>query len=441
MQRTKLFFISLAVALSFTGWTQQLNNSPYTRYGLGEIAGTVTSPYFGMGGLSVPMSHSGYLNVSNPATYSSFRQYNPVFDVGVYGKFSELKTSTQSSSNNSSALRNFGLGLPVAKKMGVAFGIMPYSTSGYDITSKELINESDTMSYNYFGTGSLNRIFLGTGWDVINKGDTTKLSLGVNASYIFGTLNRERSVLFSDATYYNTRIYNRNTVSGVAFDAGTYFEQKINDNLSWQFGATYAFNSDLNARQDFYSYSFKYNFGIVESEKDTLEFYEDLEGTVTIPTAFSSGVSVTMKRLTLGAQYNMANWQNYSEVFGGEDVTAEEVKQSSSIILGTEIAPKVELGDKNKNLFQKSTYRLGLRYSQTSIEIENTQLTDYGMSFGMSLPLISSRSTSTLNLGVEAGQMGTTDNNLIQDNYVKFYFGVSLSPSNYDRWFRKRQYD
>ena len=96
---------------------------------------------------------------------------------------------------------------------------------------------------------------------------------------------------------------------------------------------------------------------------------------------------------------------------------------------------------KTRSIFQKSTYRFGLRAVNTNITVNNTLIKDYGISFGISTPLLSSRSFSSIDLGIDLGKLGTTDNSLIEDNYFRIYLGFSLSPSNYDRWFRKRKYD
>ena len=64
------------------------------------------------------------------------------------------------------------------------------------------------------------------------------------------------------------------------------------------------------------------------------------------------------------------------------------------------------------------------------------------MNFGISLPLISSRSLSRINLGVELGKLGTLEDGLIEEKYFKFLIGFSLAPdSRYDRWFKKRKYE
>ncbi|MCF8339273.1 MAG: hypothetical protein K9I74_14985, partial [Bacteroidales bacterium] len=59
---------------------------------------------------------------------------------------------------------------------------------------------------------------------------------------------------------------------------------------------------------------------------------------------------------------------------------------------------------------------------------------EFGISFGVGLPIKNSQ--SSINLGVEIGQRGTTDNNLIEENYVKFTLGLAI----FERWFLQRKY-
>ncbi len=58
-----------------------------------------------------------------------------------------------------------------------------------------------------------------------------------------------------------------------------------------------------------------------------------------------------------------------------------------------------------------------------------------GISFGVGLPV--GRMFSNTNLGFEIGKRGTTNNNLIKENFVNFQLSLSLN----DRWFEKRKYD
>jgi len=86
-------------------------------------------------------------------------------------------------------------------------------------------------------------------------------------------------------------------------------------------------------------------------------------------------------------------------------------------------------------------YRLGVRYYQTNLELKNTQLTEMSVNFGLSLPvpyrtkLGEPISRATLNF--EYGLRGTTQNNLIQENFFRVTIGISIN----DRWFSHYKYD
>ena len=91
----------------------------------------------------------------------------------------------------------------------------------------------------------------------------------------------------------------------------------------------------------------------------------------------------------------------------------------------------------NMILFQitlnKIVYRAGFRYENTGLLINNQSINDYGMNFGIGLPVTYSK----INIGVEFGKKGTTSNGLIEENYFNLSIGLSLS----DKWFRKRKID
>ena len=301
MKKINKIIILLSICFSsIFSFGQKLNNSPYTRYGLGEITEQTTASYFGMNSTSIALAEFNHLNISNPASYSSLLKYKPIFDVGLYGKIQTLKTQNSKSNQNNFALRNFALGMPIGSKTGVAFGLLPYSTVGYDINSYSLI-DGDSIRYNYEGNGGINKVFLGIGREVINRGDSIKLSVGVNVSYLFGTIENSRSVIYYNSTYYNSKVNNFKTFKGVNFDLGIQYSQKLNSKLKLQVGADYVLSNKLDITKDFYAYNFKYStFSVVETAKDTIEVNQDQKGKVTIPSGLKIGAALTFnQKLTL----------------------------------------------------------------------------------------------------------------------------------------------
>lgn len=420
---------------------QELNSSPYTRYGIGAIEEPITTPFFG-NGLTTAQSSFFTLNITNPASYSSLTKYNPVFNVDINSTNSKFSTESNSSRKNVSGLKTFAIGLPVGKRTGVAFGVTPYSTMGYDITSTDSL-DGDLISYKYHGAGSVNNAFIGIGYNLINKGDTSKLSIGINSHYLFGTLVRQRDVIFDNTSYLNSKAYERERVSGVSFDAGIQYYQKINDKSSFRYGATFGFGSNLNFKQDFYAYNFSYYYSSIESPQDTVSYYENKPGTYKLPRKFSTGVAYQFnKKWTIGVQYGIENWNQMEKTVDSIGVPLNELVQKTKLTVGIEYEPTTEKGDKNKNIFQKSTYRLGIYTGNYGLMIDSTILKNYGISFGTTIPLISSSSLSSLNFGFAYGKMGTTENGLIQENYFTFRVGLALMPNmRFDRWFMKRKYN
>ena len=85
--------------------------------------------------------------------------------------------------------------------------------------------------------------------------------------------------------------------------------------------------------------------------------------------------------------------------------------------------------------FKRLFYRVGANYTNTYLNVDNTQLNQYGITFGFGIP--NRRSKTSYNINFEYGQRGTTDNNLIKENYAIISLNLSLS----DIWFYKRKYE
>jgi hypothetical protein len=83
--------------------------------------------------------------------------------------------------------------------------------------------------------------------------------------------------------------------------------------------------------------------------------------------------------------------------------------------------------------WQRVTYRAGVTFKKTGLIVNNTEVNDFGISFGVGFPM--SKQLSNINLGFELGTRGETTNGLVKENYFNFRLGLSLS----DKWFTKRK--
>ena len=80
-------------------------------------------------------------------------------------------------------------------------------------------------------------------------------------------------------------------------------------------------------------------------------------------------------------------------------------------------------------------YRLGFQYNSTYLKFENEPIIQQKICFGLGLPF--RKTGSFLNLSFEIGQRGTTEYNLIKEQFVNILLGFKFN----DIWFIKRKYD
>ena len=80
--------------ISFQVFSQETGISPYSRLGIGTINRSHSPSYNTMGGASIGLSDFNLINVSNPASYSSFMKHIPIFEVDGSTEILNLKSST-----------------------------------------------------------------------------------------------------------------------------------------------------------------------------------------------------------------------------------------------------------------------------------------------------------------------------------------------------------
>ena len=118
---------------------------------------------------------------------------------------------------------------------------------------------------------------------------------------------------------------------------------------------------------------------------------------------------------------------------------ADQVQNSWKIRAGTEYYP-LKSNTPFKKYFNFVKYRFGFYYGPDYINLNNTQLPEYGITFGAGFPLKLRKSyyetqTSLLNAAIEFGSRGDKKSNL-RDNTFKVSVGFSLS----DLWFGRSKY-
>lgn len=445
--RKHLFLILICILLGGFSSAQQNVSSPYSRYAFGELNNNGLAAYSGWGFSSVALADSFLINISNPASFANIMPHRPIFDIGVGGMFVQSSSQNTSETSNAIGLRNITLAFPINQRSGFSFGIVPFSSVGYNMKSVVAEENIGDVTYSFKGEGGINRLYLGGGYKIVNAKRHT-VSLGVRGSYLFGNILRERKAVFPAYTgILNTKVKHNTIVSDFLADFGLQYKMKIKDSIQLSVGIAYNLGADINARQEMLAYSFRNTS--TEYPLDTIQYIDTISGYMSFPTRLSAGFAYEVliprdkglnRRLVITGQYDMQNWSQYAEVFGGVTVD-DQLKNSSGFGFGIQYTPLVFEKIPEAKIWQTASYRIGYRSYSTYLQLNNTQLKQNGISFGLGLPLLNSRSLSMLNIGGEIGNKGTTENNLLEERYFNLYIGISVSPSNTDGWFHKRKYD
>jgi hypothetical protein len=411
----KKVVLSLSVLCSVAAAAQESTGSPYSVYGIGDQKFKGSNEHKAMSGLSV-IGDSIHLNLSNPASYADLGV--TTFSVGASHTNYKLQALTESEKTKRTSLDYLAVGLPIGKKAGVSFGLMPYTNVGYRIQSSGSFEELN-QSMQYSGDGGLNKVYLGLGYKLF-KG----FSLGADAQYYFGKIEN-KTLLATQGVQYISRSVNETNNRGLAFNFGAMYQFKVKD-FDIHSSITYAPQTNLNVSTDrkisTISLSASGNELTVEERNVDVS-----DSKFKLPAAYSFGTSFgKLKNWMIGAQVSFADAKQAD--FNLPNIVYDN---SSKYVLGGYYIPKY---NSFTSYFSRVTYRAGLRYEQTGMVINNQKIDDKAITAGVGLPLGSI--FSNLNIGLEYGQRGTKSAGLIKENYFSINLGFSFN----DRWFQKTKY-
>ena len=395
--------------------------SPYTIFGVGDIVNERLAQNEAMGGLGIGYSSLRFINLANPAW--NYRNGLSTFQIALEGESRSLATQDLRESSGAAGLRYLLLSVPLANRVSTSFGILPYSTVNYDITSDQIVPESEAeYEINYLGRGGLSQLFWTNSVRI-----TEGLGLGLKAKYIFGEITTEDriSIVAGDISSSYKATYEESTsYSDLNLTAGLSYRWKMTEENILNFGATYDLSSSLKGRRDILIQRTTLTNSIIR--QDTLGFNEKVN--FTIPNSLAIGVSFEKLNLfTVGADITMQDWVED----GGFDQKVFEYQKSMKFSVGAEYVPEY---DNVNSYFKRAVYRAGFFYNQVPYLVKGVKINDFGINFGSSLPV---SGLSSLDFTLKFGQRGTLDNELIRERYFKFVLGATIN----DRWFIRRKYD
>lgn len=417
-----LFIIAVSITISNA---QTRISSPYSAFLLGEDYQAKSQQTIMMGGIFNGIKNNLYINYQNPASYKAIDTLSFIFEISGIALFH--KTSTIDAQQKYK-YANFGamkFGFPIAKRISGSFGIIPYSKRGYLINNTVTSAIGGNIKYEYQGAGEFNKAYIGTAILL-----TKNLSIGANLNYIFGSMEDNQSVSFPDSSdfissrkrvilqphdielnygiQYSTLLFNKKVTFGISGNPSTKLKTRRNTLIEAYNVSTYGYDN------------------VIDTIKN-----ERKNDDIVLPAFLSAGFAIAKdEKWLLGIDANWKNWENYS-LFGLKD---SSLTNCFGIAIGGYYQPEAI----TKQYFKKIKYHGGIRYQQLPYSINNTQINEFGISFGFGFPLKAVRySKSYVNVGFEIGKRGTTKNDLIKENFTNIFLSMQL----WERWFEKRKYD
>jgi len=397
----------------------QNNNSPYSIIGIGDIEKSFFDRTSGMGHAGVALSGSKSLYNINPASFSSLEDYFFHIETAIRYKGVNYSgkpiTSTTDNSSSDMVSKKLVFAIKVKPRWGLSFGLMPYSTANYSFNAQKTVQGTNFSTPAYYqGSGGLNQAYIANAYRIA-KG----LSIGIQASYLFGQMQQEETInsSVSNGSLYTKRIM---AINKPFFTGGIQYQNNITNKWKLAIGATASNKTNLNA-----DYSL-----LVQDAGQTIENNNSYKtGYFQLPVMYTTGLAATYKdKLTFALDYNYQNWSstNYTGV-------NYSLVNSDRISAGFEYSAKKSYRDVK---YEKGFLQAGVFYSNSYLKMYGQQLNDYGFTLGGGIHSV--RNGLGIQGALEVGKRGTTDNGLIKENYTQFTITLLYR----DFWFVKgRKYD
>ena len=404
----------------------QFNNnttSPYSRFGLGDLQPYSYGRTYAMGGASLASRYNQQINLSNPASYNAIDSLGFMFEFGIYGKWVDHRSSISNMTSNDINFRYFAMNFQITNRIGASLGLTPYSDVGYNVQINESIENAGAIQHNYYGEGSLSKAYFGLAIEPLKN-----ISVGANLHYLFGSLNRNAEIYFLENSDFYIIQKNENLrIRDFGLTMGVQATLPLGEDRSLSLGAVFENKPKYTS---FYSDLTQKNISSQNSsDLDTLNLQIEDENSIQMPLSYGVGLSYAKNnKYEINADFYHQSWSK-AIFFGSPNTILTDLNKFA---IGAEWIPdRFSI----RSYLSRIAYRAGLKYEGSYLMIDNQQINDFGITFGVGLPLY--RSNSTINVAAEIGRRGKKTGNLVLENYAKLHLSVNL----YDLWFIQRRFD
>lgn len=405
-----------------------LGNSPFSRFGLGELVPDYNVRNAGMGNTGLANPDPDFVNIQNPALLPFNKLTN--IDLGLIYNSRAMDDGAFKHSSRGGSVNYIGLSLPLSKKVTSYIGFMPLSSVDYQMGVSSTFSDGRIFRTALNGTGGLNKVNLGVGFPL-----TKRLNIGFMPTVIFGNINNSTSYSISDPGTINAPaavVQTSSSILDITGRMGINYRIPLDtlDRYFLSFGGYGELGRNMGGNrlnQVIYTpaaYTTQFRIG------DTLA---STSGTTSYPASFGVGFSFArLLSYTISADFKYS--LNEGSTFNG---VAAPYKNSWTAGIGGEWTPNAY----SQNYLGICTYRVGFNMSQTPLVTRGNSVQDNSVSFGFTAPITRKEAKFTrpyISGALIFGQRGGIELNGLQENYIRFVFGVTLNDAT---WFKRYKHD
>ncbi|RYY67581.1 MAG: hypothetical protein EOO13_14395 [Chitinophagaceae bacterium] len=430
-----LFISSLAIAQE---------NSPYSRYGIGDIAPNQNMVNRAMGGVSAGYSDFQSINFINPASLGNLK--STVFDLGASIDVRNLKSnnSPEKFKSVNTFISYLQVGFPIASQKfqrkgnswGVSFGLRPVTRINYKVEQNSRLPGIDSTNTLFEGSGGITQANISTGIRLKN------FSFGLSTGYAFGSkdYSTKLRIINDSVIYYQSNTATKTQLGGAFLNLGMQYDIKTKNKGLLRLGAYANLQQNLTAKRDRLAETFSFDGNGGTYNIDTVEATVGVKGTIKIPATYGAGFTYTNEHWLWGADLELSNWGDY-RYYGEKDM----VQNSYVVRVGAQYFPAKSNTALSK-YWNFVKYRAGFYYGNDYIKLGDKNRAAYAVTFGAGLPLTKLQRNNyeyyrdgdvVLNTGVELGARGNKDSQSLREGVLRFNIGISMNA----RWFVKPKYD
>lgn len=411
MNRFILILITLTISSSFI---IAQTGSAYSRYGIGDLDFSYSAKMLSIGGIGSAQLDQSHIITTNPASWSALDRTRIEMGIGYTGL--NLSNSVNNYFTSETEFKGFTFGFPVSSKygIGVALGLIPYSTVSYKSVKNNTSTDPNVPDYSvtFEGKGGISKLFVGS-----SVGLPFGFIGGASFDYYFGNLRYFSEIEFIDnTTNLNTNYENNIRATGFGTSVGL-----ISPNLASSFGITalsdLRFGLSANYMGDLNTDTLLTATSI--SLIDTLSNYNTK---MSVPLRINGGISFEFSQsYKVNLDYSYQAWSDYKL----NNIKNNNLRNAQRFSTGFEYTPKRVLG---MSLWEQIVWRGGLSYEQTQYKFNDTGIDQFSVFGGFSFPM---GVENSIDVGLQYAIRGTNDNNLLKENFVKIYLGISFG----ELWF------